>query len=423
MDEIALPVLSNAGQTAPVLDGRVITTPPAAADTRAAGRLDLGTYLDRRRLDDERAARLRALAADAAGFLQASHAPATLTKYATGWRHLLDFARDMGLPTRLSAETRLPLTPVDMEICALYLAQCAADEMSMSTLDGRLAAIRHFHHEAGLTSPTDHPEIRRLRRGIRRTQGADVEHKHPISLPLLAAMLTARGARHPQPAPHPASRPATRRTWLLQQRDRALLLIGFFAGLRRSELAALNADDLELRDEGIRITIRRSKADQEGKGQFVDLPRVPDALAGLRWLCPVQAILVWLEISGRRPHLRRQGQRSTSNPAPLFSAITKGGNITDTHLNAVTIKRAVKNAAAASGQPREVIDAIDAVSAHSLRAGLATAASMAAIEEASIGRVLRHTQTTTTAYIHPPFDGTLQLAVYHLAVERFGLGA
>lgn len=423
MDETALLVLSNPGQTAPVLDGRIITSPPAAASARAAGRLDLGTYLDGRRLDDERAARLRALAADAAGFLEASHAPATLTKYTNGWRHLLEFAHDMGLPIQVSTETHLPLAPVDVEICALYMAQCAADEMSTSTLDGRLAAIRHFHHEAGLTSPTDHPEIRRLRRGIRRTQGADVEHKHPISLPLLAAMLTARGARPPLPKPHPAARPAARQTWLLQQRDRALLLVGFFAGLRRSELAALNADDLELRDEGIRITIRRSKADQEGKGQFVDLPRVPDTLAGLRWLCPVQAILSWLEISDRRLHIRRQGQRPMSNPVPLFSAITKGGNITDTHLNAVTIKRTVKSSAAAAGQPREVIDAIDAVSAHSLRAGLATAASMATIEEASIARVLRHTQTTTAAYIHPPFDGTLQLAVYHLAVERFGLGA
>lgn len=414
-----LPIPAGDGEAARVLDGRVIDSSAAAAP--AAARLNLGTYLKTRQLDDAHAARLRALAADAAGFLEASHAPATLTKYATGWNHLLGFAREVGLPIPVRAETHLPLAPVDVELCALYMAQCAADAMSMSTLDGRIAAIRHVHHEAGWTSPTDHPDIRRLRRGIRRTQGTEVEHTHPISLPLLAAMLTARGARHPLPTPHPAARAAARRRWLLHARDRALLLTGFFAGLRRGELAALTVTDLHLRDEGIRITIRRSKGDQEGAGQFVDVPRVPDTMTELHWLCPVRALLNWLEISGRRTHLRTHGQRPPTDPMPLFSGTTNGGRLATTPLDDVTVKRAVKSAAADAGQPREVIDAIDAVSAHSLRAGLATAARIAGVEESWIARVLRHSQTVTAAYVHPPFDGALQLAVYRLAVERFGI--
>jgi site-specific recombinase XerD len=55
-------------------------------------------------------------------------------------------------------------------------------------------------------------------------------------------------------------------------RDRALLLLGFAAALRRSELVALNVDDIEENAEGILVIIRRSKTDQEGAGDFVSHP-------------------------------------------------------------------------------------------------------------------------------------------------------
>ena len=58
-------------------------------------------------------------------------------------------------------------------------------------------------------------------------------------------------------------------------RDKALLLAGFAGALRRSELVALNVGDLNARDEGIRVTLRRSKTDQERKGREVALPTAP----------------------------------------------------------------------------------------------------------------------------------------------------
>jgi len=48
---------------------------------------------------------------------------------------------------------------------------------------------------------------------------------------------------------------------------RALLLIGFAGAFRRSELVALDVEDVEEVPEGLRVTIRRSKTDQEGRGR------------------------------------------------------------------------------------------------------------------------------------------------------------
>jgi integrase len=60
---------------------------------------------------------------------------------------------------------------------------------------------------------------------------------------------------------------------LIATRDRALLLIGFAGAFRRSELVALDVEDIEEIPEGLRITIRRSKTDQEGHGDVIAIPR------------------------------------------------------------------------------------------------------------------------------------------------------
>jgi len=79
---------------------------------------------------------------------------------------------------------------------------------------------------------------------------------------------------------------------LRDQRDRALLLIGFAGAFRRSELVAINCNDFERVAEGVIITLRRSKTDQEGKGRQVGIPN------GNGPLCPVQALENWLRASG-----------------------------------------------------------------------------------------------------------------------------
>jgi hypothetical protein len=82
------------------------------------------------------------------------------------------------------------------------------------------------------------------------------------------------------------------RPGLIGIRDRALLLVGFAGAFRRSELVALNADDVQITSDGLVITLRRSKTDQEGEGRKVGIPYGSNLET-----CPVRALRAWQEAS------------------------------------------------------------------------------------------------------------------------------
>jgi integrase len=108
--------------------------------------------------------------------------------------------------------------------------------------------------------------------GIRRTIGAAPVRKKAATADITIAM-------------------AATGTSLRALRDRAVLLLGFAGAFRRSELVALDVPDIEDVPEGLLITIRRSKTDQEGIGRKVAVPRGEIA-------CPVAALKAWLEAAG-----------------------------------------------------------------------------------------------------------------------------
>jgi integrase len=93
-------------------------------------------------------------------------------------------------------------------------------------------------------------------------------------------------------------------TRLADRRDRALLLLGFAGALRRSELVALDINDIEETKEGLRVTIRRGKTDQEGKGATVAIVR--GAVS-----CPVAAYKAWIKAAN-------------ITAGPVFRPIAKG---------------------------------------------------------------------------------------------------
>jgi integrase len=131
-------------------------------------------------------------------------------------------------------------------------------------------------------------------------------------------------------------------------RDRALLLFGFASAMRRSELAALNFEDIEETADGLRVTIRRSKTDQEGHGDVIEVPRGTIA-------CPVAALKAWLEAA-------------TITEGPVFRPIAKGERIADARLTDRSIATIVKAHAARVG-----LDPA-AFAGHSLRSGFLTSA-------------------------------------------------
>jgi len=169
----------------------------------------------------------------AADFARASKAKATQDAYASDFRIFESWCRPRGLST-------LPAMPESL--CA-FLADEAAAGRRASTLGRRLAAIRYFHRAAGYGTPTGDEKVKAVLSGIRRTIGAAPVRKKAATSDIVLGMVGGKGAS------------------LRELRNRAILLLGFAGAFRRSELVALNVDDLEETAEGMLVTLRRSKTD------------------------------------------------------------------------------------------------------------------------------------------------------------------
>lgn len=139
---------------------------------------------------------------------------------------------------------------------ALYLV-ALAETHRPATITRRLTSISKAHAAAGHPNPatTDHIVMAKTLQGIRRTLGT----AQPGKTPILTADLVQVLANLP--------------SGLSGIRNRALLLVGYTGGLRRSEMATLTVEHLAWKDEGAVLTLRRSKTDQGGQGRQVAIPR------------------------------------------------------------------------------------------------------------------------------------------------------
>jgi len=134
-------------------------------------------------------------------------------------------------------------------------------------------------------------------------------------------------------------------------RDRAVLALGMAAALRRSELVALQLSDLELVREGLKLTIRHSKTDQEGQGQVIAVP------SG-KVLKPGPRLNEWLSVRG-------------GEAGPLFYRTDAQGVLTKAPMSGRSVARLIQRYAAKVGLDPAVIGA------HSLRSGFLTEAAKA----------------------------------------------
>ncbi len=202
------------------------------------------------------------------------HAPATERAYAHYWADFAAFCGGHGLAP-------LPAAP---QTLALYLkaletqrtrspAGLAAGTVGLSlpTLRRRLAAIASRHATAGLEAPTEHSLVRRLLRRYSRARGTAVPKKEPLLIEQLPAILMAM----------PDNELATR--------DRALLLLGYAGAFRRSELVALDVEQLRFSRAGCYVWIASAKNDPRKKGRELFVPRLPTTSAKAA-LCPVVAL-------------------------------------------------------------------------------------------------------------------------------------
>ena len=230
---------------------------------------------------------------------------------------------------------RIPSPP---EVVAAYLA-AHGESHAPATLGRWAVSLGRAHTSQGLADPGRSDLVRATLRGIRRRRGTAPRQVAPLEREALLAVLAPLGE-----APRDA-------------RDRALLLIGFAAALRRSELVALTAADAAFTAQGLVLTVRRSKTDQEGAGRPIGIPPARGPV------CPVRALRAWLATAAG---LQRAGEPAP--PAPLFRPIDRHGRLAPQALSGHAVAVIVKQRAAAAGLAPEDF------SGHSLRAGFCTAA-------------------------------------------------
>ena len=186
--------------------------------------------------------------------LKNSKANNTLRAYQSDFRDFSAFCAKNGFSSM----------PTQPKIIALYITHLSKSS-KFSTLKRRIASISVIHKLKGHYLDTKHPIIMENLHGIKRTLGSRQKAKKPILINELKLIIKAIDEE--------------------KRRDKALILIGFSGGFRRSELVNIDYDDVEFVTEGVKILIKRSKTDQSGEGSVKAIPYFEN-----REFCPVLAL-------------------------------------------------------------------------------------------------------------------------------------
>lgn len=251
-------------------------------------------------------------------FLSSSLSAGTQRAYAADLAHFRASGRDIPCPPQSVAE---------------YLA-ALAETHAAATIQRRVAAIAKAHRASGHDDPCRAEIVKAAVRGIRRIKGVAQREAQALQRDELFFVLERMGDRP------------------IDIRDKALLLIGFAAAFRRSELVGLDCDDVEPVRQGIVLHLRRSKTDQTGQGRKIAIPH-----GRTRW-CPVRYLTDWLTCA-------------EIEQGPIFRSIDRHGHIAPDRLSGDAVATIMKKRVEAAGFDPAIF------SGHSLRAGLATSAAMA----------------------------------------------
>ena len=273
---------------------------------------------------------LRTLAEQATAYADAATSENTRRAYKAAWADFVSWC----------ATVHLDALPASAETVGLFLADRAAT-MKMASLQMRLVAISTAHKAKGFRLDTKAPQIRRVLQGIARTHGTAVVKKEAATLEVV----------------RDAVRALSKDDSLRALRDRTVLLLGFAAALRRSELSAIDCSHLRFTPEGLILTLPRRKTDQEGEGTEIGVPSGQDAR-----YCPVRTLKAWIERAGLEG-------------GPLFRSISRADRAKASRLCDRDVARVIQGAVALAGYEASTFGG------HSLRAGFATTAGRAGIPE------------------------------------------
>ena len=250
-------------------------------------------------------------------YLVASYAESTKESYAGDVAHFKHWGG------------KVPSTPTQV---AKYVAAYAG-KLAYATIQRRLAGIHREHLARGYRSPVRAELVRATMKGVGRVYSRRQRKMQPVLKEQLMAMMKyMRG--------------------VVGARDRALITIGFMGGFRKSELVALNVEDVQRVKSGLVVALRRSKTDQEGQGREVAIPKTTGAT------CACRALRAWLDVSG-------------IGAGAIFRPIDRHGNVRPKRLSGYAVGSIVKRYVKRIGLDPALYGG------HSLRAGLVTSAARA----------------------------------------------
>ena len=240
------------------------------------------------------------------------------------------------------AKNGLSPMPTEPKILSLYLTHLSATS-KFSTLKRRIASISVIHKMKGHYLDTKHPLIMENLHGIKRVKGSIQKSKKPILINELKLIISAIDE---------ANQSENKKI-----RDKALILIGFSGGFRRSELVNIEHEDIEFVNEGVKIFIKRSKTDQSGEGMIKAIPYFDN-----KSFCPVISLKDWINYS-------------ETNSGKIFDISDK------------SVALIIKKYTSLSGlDPNRY-------SGHSLRSGFATSTAESGAEERHIMAMTGHKTT------------------------------
>ena len=263
--------------------------------------------------------------------LRSSKASNTLRAYKSDYKDFASFCLKNGFK---------PM-PSEPKIISLYLTYLSKS-CKFSTLKRRLASISVIHRLSGHYIDTKHPMITENLMGIKRVKGSHQKAKKPILINELKLIVNAIDKDKNEKN---------------RFKNKALILVGFAGGFRRSELVAIVNEDVDFVPEGVKIFVKRSKTDQSGEGMTKGIPYFLNAN-----YCPVISLKNWIE-------------KSEIKSGKIFDMSDKSV--------ALTIKKYTALVGLDSNK----------YSGHSLRSGFATSAAELGAEERSIMAMTGHKTT------------------------------
>ncbi|GAC1598014.1 MAG: site-specific integrase [Hymenobacter sp.] len=286
-------------------------------------------------------------------------APNTARAYAGDWRRFTEWCTEHGQVA----------LPASVDTLAGFVTHLAEAGKKVSTIQRHCAAISKAHALRDLASPTDDKKFKVLLDGISRLKGVRQKQAPAFSLASFKRTIKHLDASTP-----------------VGLRDKVILLLGFTGAFRRSELSALDLDDLTFSEDGLTINLKRSKTNQLGEAEEKAIFYSPDPA-----LCPIRTLQAWLRLLER-------------TSGPILVSFRKGGRLTDRRLTDVHLNKIVQRHLG----PK--------FTAHSLRASFVTVAKLNGADDSEVMNQTKH-KTSEMIRRYTRLDNVRQ----HNAAQKLGL--